>query len=107
MAAVASCYVATFSAIAQNSKFEFLDLEVAVEGVLLKDDAGWRFAEVIIRPKLAISDAAQEERGSRLLRKAEHGCLIARSLSAKLSLDVAVYVPDQELIEEPDLVFAE
>jgi peroxiredoxin-like protein len=107
MAAVASCYVATFSAIAQNSKYEFLDLEVAVEGLLVKEEKGWRFVEIIIRPKLAISDAAREERGIRLLQKAERGCLIARSLSAKISLEALVHVPHQELIEESDLVFAE
>lgn len=107
MAAAASCYVATFSAIAQNSKFEFLDLEVAVEGMMVKEDMGWRFAQVLLRPKLAIADASREERGLRLLQKAERSCLIARSLSARISLDPLVHVPHQKLIEEPDLVFAE
>ena len=107
MAAVASCYVATFSAVAQNSKFEFFDLEVAVDGILKKEDAGWRFTEVIIRPTLTIGNAAHEERGNRLLQKAERGCLIARSLSAKVSLEPCVQIPNNEFVEEADLVFAE
>lgn len=101
IAAVASCYVATFSAIAQKSSFDFLDLEVSVAGVLGKTEAGLKFTEIVIRPVLAIDDAANEERGIRLLQKAERSCLIARSLSGAITLESKVHVP------EPDLIFAE
>jgi peroxiredoxin-like protein len=86
VAAVASCYVATFSAIAAMSKLEFIGLEVAVEGVLTKEADGLRFTRIVVRPELALPEGANEERALRVLEKAEKGCLIARSLAAKTEL---------------------
>src|SRR5271169_6128055 len=70
VAAVASCYVSTFSGMAFNSNFEFFSLELETEGVLAEDRTGWRFREVVIRPRLTIARAEQKGLGSRLLHKA-------------------------------------
>ena len=91
VAAVASCYVATFSAIAAMSRLEFLNLEVAVEGVLTKEADGLRFTHVIVRPVLTLPEGADEGRAQRLLEKAEGSCLIARSLSAVVSLESQIH----------------
>jgi organic hydroperoxide reductase OsmC/OhrA len=52
VAAVGSCYVSTFSGMAFNSNFEFVSLELETEGIVAQDQAGWRFREVVLRPRL-------------------------------------------------------
>src|SRR5256885_7537169 len=46
VAAVASCFISTFEGIAQTSHLEFDSLRLAAEGVLTKQDSGWRFSEI-------------------------------------------------------------
>ena len=96
MAAVASCYVATFSAIAQMSKLEFRDLELSVEGMMEMQPDGWRFTRIVVHPTLWLTHFPDQERALRLLQKAECGCLIARSLVAKTELQPAIYIVEPE-----------
>jgi peroxiredoxin-like protein len=96
VAALVSCYVSTFSGIADASKFSFASLEVDAEGTIEKDAGGWRFTGVRLRPSVKITHEQNRERAGRLLEKAERSCLIARSISAKVTLEPAVkVVPDQ------------
>jgi organic hydroperoxide reductase OsmC/OhrA len=95
VAAVASCYVSTFSGMAFNSNFEFFSLELETEGVLAEDQAGWRFKEVVIRPRLTIARAEQKGLGSRLLHKAKDNCLVGRSLACPIVLEPAFAIEEQ------------
>jgi peroxiredoxin-like protein len=92
MAAVASCFVTTFHAIAEISKFETTALEVSVEGVIEKGDGGLHFTRISLRPVLTIARESDQERGVRLLEKAERSCLIARSLKAQVTMQPQVRV---------------
>ncbi|HEV3481849.1 MAG TPA: OsmC family protein [Candidatus Acidoferrales bacterium] len=95
VAALVSCYVSTFSGIADASKFSFASLEVDAEGTIEKDAGGWRFTEVRLHPSVKIVQEQDRERAGRLLEKAERSCLIARSISAKVTLaPVVKVVPD-------------
>jgi peroxiredoxin-like protein len=84
VAAVASCFVSTFSGMASASKFEFLSLNLEAQGIVEKDEAGWKFTAVVLRPRLKIARAQDADRGNRLLAKAEKNCLIGRSLACPL-----------------------
>lgn len=55
VAAVATCYVATFYALADLSKIEFLGLELVVEGRLGKPEGKLRFTEILLKPTLTIA----------------------------------------------------
>lgn len=92
VAALVSCYVSTFSGIADASKFSFASLEVDAEGTIEKDAGGWRFTEVRLHPSVKIVQEQDRERAGRLLEKAERSCLIARSISAKVTLAPVVKV---------------
>jgi len=92
LAAIASCYVSTFSAIADASKFGIVSLEVEAEGTLEKVVDTWRFMEIRLCPVLKIAREQDYERAGRLLEKAERSCLIARSVSPKIALKPAVKV---------------
>lgn len=92
MAAVTSCYVTTFRAIAEFSRFEYDSLEVAAEGVLEKAEGGFRFTRLTVRPTLLLAAGSDEERARRLLEKAERGCLISRSINAQITLEPRVQI---------------
>jgi organic hydroperoxide reductase OsmC/OhrA len=57
MAAVTSCFVTTFRAIAEFSKYDYNGLEVSAEGLLEKADGGFQFTKVIVRPTLTVNHA--------------------------------------------------
>ena len=91
--AVASCFISTFAAIAEMSKLEVVSLRVGAKGVLEKaEGGGYRFTEVVLYPELTIAHLEDRERAGRLIEKAERGCLIARSLSAKVTAVPAITV---------------
>lgn len=92
VASVATCFLATFRAVAENSKLQVARLEVEAEGVLEKQEGGFRFTRVVVRPRLTIADAADQERAQRLLEKAERACLISRSLSSQVEMQVTIEV---------------
>ncbi len=87
VAAITSCFITTFRAIAEFSKFEFHALEVSAEGVLEKVEGGFRFTRVFVRPILTLRKDVDSERGLRLLEKAERACLISRSINAVIELE--------------------
>lgn len=98
VAAVAGCFVSTFSGMATLSKLEFPSLEVQAEGVISKDEGGWRFTQIDLRPRLTIAQEKDRERANRLLEKAEKSCLVARSLTCKIALEPEIVV-EEELLE--------
>jgi organic hydroperoxide reductase OsmC/OhrA len=98
LASIAGCFVSTFSAIANFSKFEFLSLDLEVEGTIEKDEGGWRFTRVNLRPRLKIALVKDRERATRLLEKAEKTCLVARSLTSQIALEPEIFV-EEELLE--------
>jgi len=95
VAAVASCFVSTFSGIAEKSHFEFVSLNLDAEGVLGNDDGVWRFIEIRLRPVVTILKDEDRDRVMRLLEKAEKSCLIARSLQCKVALFPAVEIEEE------------
>jgi peroxiredoxin-like protein len=97
LAAVASCFVATFYAIAAASKLEFVSLQLCVEGMLGKPEGKLRFTEIVLQPSLMIAYDNELERAKRILEKAEEGCLIARSLSCPVQMETLVR-PAEELL---------
>lgn len=98
VAAVASCYVSTFSGMASNSNFDFYSLELETEGILAQDPSGWRFDQVVLRPRLTIARAEDKERGNRLLQKAEQNCLVGRSIACPVVLEPAVIIEEQPVM---------
>ena len=95
VAAVASCFISTFEGMAQTSRLDFESLRLAAEGVLAKQDSGWRFTEIRLRPVVALRNEEDHDRAVRLLEKAEKSCLIARSLECKVTLFPAVKIEEE------------
>lgn len=97
-AAVNSCFMTTFLAIAENSLLEFSSLTCPAKGILDKVDGKFAMTEVILEPVLTIPNAADREKAEKILQKSEKACLISNSISAKVILKTKV------IAEEPSIV---
>ena len=95
VAAVAGCFVSTFSGMAEKSRLEFASFNMDAEGVLGNEDGIWHFTEIKLRPVIAILNEVDRDRIISLLAKAEKSCLIARSLQFKVVLFPAVKIKEE------------
>jgi len=91
-AAVNSCFMTTFLAIAENSKLEFTDFKCFAEGKLEKQDGKYLMTEIVLRPELTIINDSDKEKAERILIKSESACLISNSIKSKVSLVTKIYV---------------
>jgi peroxiredoxin-like protein len=93
VAAVNSCFMTTFMAIAENSKLGFVSFKATAQGKLEKlDGQGFMMTEIVLRPKLIIYNARDAERASRILEKAERNCLISNSVKTGIRLEPEINI---------------
>ncbi|HVN82962.1 MAG TPA: OsmC family protein [Terriglobia bacterium] len=93
VAAVNSCIMTTFLAIAEGSKLQFESYQARATGKLEKpENEGYRITEIIIRPRLVISQSKDMERAGRILQKAEKHCLISNSIKTSVRLEPQILV---------------
>jgi organic hydroperoxide reductase OsmC/OhrA len=92
VAAVADCFVLTFRAIAEISRFPWISLTCDVAGTLDRVDRVTQFTQFEIRARLRVPPGAKEDQALRLLTKAEDGCLVTNSLKVKPHLEAVVDV---------------
>lgn len=64
------------------------------EGIARKQDYGYSFTRVFVRPRLTAEKESDRDRGLRLLEKAERSCLVSRSLRNEIVLEPEVVVPE-------------
>ena len=85
-AAVSSCLMTTFLAIAENSKLEFTKFHCDSKGKLDQVDGKFQRTEIILEPTVTIRDEKDKERAERVLAKAEAACLISNSIKSKVTM---------------------
>lgn len=95
VASVASCFISTFSGIAEKSRFEFASFQLDAEGVLGNEEGTWRFTEITLRPFVTVLKEEDRDRAIRLLEKAEKSCLIARALQFNVVLNPNVKIQEE------------
>jgi peroxiredoxin-like protein len=98
LSAMSSCFVATFRAIAEASKFEYEALEVDALGVLHKWPDGYRFVSITLRPRLALKDQFDGERAKKLLEKAEQNCIVSKAVSCLVKMEPQMEQPVEEVV---------
>jgi organic hydroperoxide reductase OsmC/OhrA len=89
-AAIADCFILTFRSVARASKLEWRNLECRVEGKLDRQNGRSLFTQFVTYASVTVARGADLDQVNRLLEKAEHGCLVANSLSATRSLETQV-----------------
>ena len=85
-AAVSSCLMTTFLAIAENSKLDFKSFTCGAKGKLDQVEGKFLMTEVLLEPVLTITNQADKEKAERILNKAEAACLISNSIKAKVTM---------------------
>ncbi len=85
-AAVNSCFMTTFLAVAENSKLEFALFDCKAKGKLEQVEGKFLMTEVILEPTLVIKKEADKDRAERILQKSEAACLISNSIKSKVSM---------------------
>ena len=91
-AAVSSCLMTTFLAIAENSKLEFEGFTCKAIGTLAQVDGKYKMTEILLEPHLIISHEKDYDRAERVLQKAEAACLITNSITAKVTMNPSIVV---------------
>ncbi|OAD90242.1 osmotically inducible protein OsmC [Aequorivita soesokkakensis] len=91
-AAVSSCLMTTFLAIAENSKLDFTGFSCKSKGILEKVDGKYLMTEVILQPTVTIKDEKDRERAERILQKSEAACLISNSIKSKVTMEVTIKI---------------
>jgi len=91
-ASLADCFILTFRAVSRAARFEWLHLECRVEGVLERVGPNSRFTRYTTHARLKLPPGSDPSQARALLERAEHGCLIANSLSGERALQAEVEV---------------
>lgn len=85
-AAVSSCLMTTFLAVAENSKLDFISFQCNSKGKLEQIEGKFLMTEVLLEPIVTIRDEKDRERALRVLQKSEANCLISNSIKAKVEM---------------------
>jgi len=84
VAAVDSCLMTTFLAVAENSGLEFIRFESKALGKLERVEGRYLISEIRLSPRLEIADGSQREKALKVLQKSEAACLISNSIKSKI-----------------------
>ncbi|MBS1759760.1 MAG: OsmC family protein [Bacteroidetes bacterium] len=91
-AAVGSCLMTTFLAIAENSKLDFTTFSCNAKGKLEQIDGKFLMTEVLLEPTVVIPNEKDKERAERILQKSEVACLISNSIKAKVLMQPNIII---------------
>lgn len=83
---------ATFLAIVEYSKLEFLSFKCGSKGILEKVDGKLVISEVLLFPEVVITDEFKRERSERILEKSEKAFLLSNSITSKVTMEAKISV---------------
>jgi organic hydroperoxide reductase OsmC/OhrA len=88
VAAVNSCLMTTFLAIAENSRLQFTNFKSSATGKLEMAEGKYMITELTLAPVLEIPGESDRAKAERILQKSEAACLISNSVKSKI-----IFVP--------------
>jgi organic hydroperoxide reductase OsmC/OhrA len=97
-AAVSSCFMTTFLAIAENSKLEFSTFICNSKGKLEQIDGKTQMSEVILEPIVTIVSEEDRMKTERILQKTDSACLISNSVKSKITVIPTILVETPEAV---------
>jgi peroxiredoxin-like protein len=92
VAAVSSCLMTTFLAIAENSTLKFTSFSCQAKGTLEMVDGKLMISEILLKPTVSIHNEAHRDKAIRVIKKAENACLITHSINSKITLEINILV---------------
>ncbi len=91
-AAVNSCFMTTFLAIAENLKLEFTAFSCEANGVLEKIDGKFMMSKIMLNAVVHLVHEEQREKAIRILEKSEQACLISNSIKSEVILQSEIFI---------------
>lgn len=91
-AAVASCFMTTFLAVAENSNLGFKSFSCLARGTLDQLDNGPMMTEAELFPSVTLYDEADRDRALRILDKTESACLISNSIKTHVTIHPSIKI---------------
>ena len=98
-AAVSSCLMTTFLAVAENSKLAFVSFSCKSKGKLEQVDGKYMMSEITLEPTIVITDEKDRERAERILQKSEAACLISNSIKSKITMSPIINVKKETTLK--------
>ena len=92
VAAVSSCLMTTFLAVAENSRLLFESFDCRAVGKLKKVDNKLMISEVQLFPSLLLPPGGDLDKAQRVLVKSEQACLIANSVRSRVTMQPTISV---------------
>ncbi len=92
VAAVSSCFMTTFLAIAENSKLDFSDFDCRASGKLDETENGLMISEIRLFPKVVVLHDSDIDKAKRVLTKSERHCLITNSVRSQVTMEPVITV---------------
>ncbi|MCC6385647.1 MAG: OsmC family protein [Bacteroidia bacterium] len=90
-ASINSCYMATFLAVAENSKLAFTDFSCKTVCKLEQVEGKFRITKAVITPEVTLENAENDyEKLLRLFEKSKAVCLVTNSMKTEVSLDFSL-----------------
>lgn len=99
VAAMNSCLMCTFLAIAEGSNLAFSHFESHAKGKLEMVDKKFMMSEIVLRPIVHVATQEDAEKAMKLLVKSEAACLISNSIKSNIVLEPQVLVMDAVELE--------
>ncbi len=87
---VLSCYMATFTGLAIKMKLSLDKFTCEAKGTLEKQEGGWVFTTITLRPHIVLKDKSGLENAKKAAHLAEENCLVAKSIKTKTTLEPKV-----------------
>ena len=97
VAAINSCLMATFLAIAENSKLEFVSYDCNAVGKVEKLEGKLVVSEITLKPRVVILHGEEEPRVIRILEMSEKACAISNSINSKIILEPKIIINEHIL----------
>jgi len=92
VAALVSCQMLSYLALAARGGVDVLAYEDAGRGTMTIADKRMRFTEVELRPRITIAPGGDEAKARALVEAAHHACFIANSVSCAVRVEPEVVV---------------
>ena len=92
VASINACLMATFLAITDNSKLEFISFQSNAVGKVEIVDGKYTVTEIIIKPILVIPSSGSEEKMKRIFEMSEKACAISNSIKSKIILSPVITI---------------
>ena len=92
VAALASCQLLTYLALARGAGVTVRRYEERATGTLAIADRKMRMTEVLLRPRITVASGSDEGTGRGLVDKAHDGCFIANSVACAVRIEPEIVV---------------